>query len=105
MIRRLRSQRAMIFGEYLRCLRDDFQRVCAALKLVMLQSRHDRPDLAAALLRQQALFSAAMLQARVRLILYRAGVCGVDVSELVQIFDGMRLELRGLVPSTASLAA
>ena len=105
MIKRLRAQRAMIFGEYLRCLRDDFQRVCFALKLLMLQSRRDRPDLAAALVRQQMLFTVAMVQARIRLLLYRAGICGVDVSDLVQIFDGMRLELRSLVPSTAGAAA
>jgi hypothetical protein len=105
MLRRLRAQRALIFREYLRCLSEDFHRVCAALKLLMLQSRHDRPDLAAALLRQQTLFWGAMLQARFRLVLYRAGLGGVDVSELVQIFDGMRIELRSLVPATMGAPA
>ena len=32
-------------------------------------------------------------------IFYRFGLCGVDVTELVRIFDAMRLELRSLVPS------
>src|SRR5579872_252732 len=41
---KLRIQRCQIFRGYLRCLSSDFGRVCAAIKLVMLQSRHDRPD-------------------------------------------------------------
>ena len=34
-----------------------------------------------------------------RLFLYRFGLCGVDVTDLVKIFDLMRLELRRLVPA------
>jgi len=37
------------------------------------------------------------------LFLFRYGICAVDVSDLVQIFDVMRLELRTLMP--ASMAA
>src|SRR5580658_8849945 len=44
--RKLRAQRTQIFSGYLRSLETDFGRVCAAIKLVMLQSTYDRPELA-----------------------------------------------------------
>jgi hypothetical protein len=40
-----------------------------------------------------------------RLLLYRWGVCSVDVTSLVRIFESMRLELRSLVPAQAVLGA
>ena len=101
----LRIQRCWIFRGYLRCLSNDFARVCVALKIVLLQSRDDRPDLAMALVRQQALFEAGMAAVQMRLFLYRWGLCGADVTGLVKIFDGMRLELQTLVPATMGMEA
>src|ERR1700722_11342718 len=91
MARKLRAQRTQIFRGYLRSLETDFGRVCAAIKVVMLRSKHDRPDLAEALIREQVTFACAMLSVRFHLVLYSLGVCGVEVSQLVKIFDGMRL--------------
>lgn len=105
MAARLRSQRCQIFRGYMRCLSSDFSRVCSAIKLVMLQSGHDRPDLAGALLRHQAMFAAGLLTVQCRVLLYRWGLCGVDVTSLVKIFDMMRLELRTLVPSAVPMGA
>jgi len=99
---KLRIQRCQIFRGYLRSLSTDFGRINGAIKLLMLQSRRDRPDLAASLVRQQILFAGGVLVVQFRLILYRFGMCGVDVSELVRIFDSMRLELRSIVPSSVS---
>jgi hypothetical protein len=98
MATKIRIQRCQIFRGYLRCLNADFGRVCAAIKVLMLQSRNDRPDLAAALVRHQATFLFCMATVQFRLALYRWGVCGVDVTSLVNVFDVMRLELRTLVP-------
>lgn len=95
----LRARREEIFRGYLRCLTADFRQVCTALKVLMLQSRDDRPDLGAALLRAQTVFAAGILIVQVRLFLWRWGLCGIDLAELVKTFDGMRLELRGLVPA------
>src|SRR6202453_363621 len=89
MARKLRTQRTQIFRGYLRNLETDFGRVCAAIKVVMLQSQHDRPELAEALVRQQITFACAMLSVRARVFLYSLGVCGVEVSKLVKIFDSM----------------
>ena len=105
MAAKLRIERCQVFRGYLRCLRTDFQRVCAALKLLMLHSRDDRPDLAGMLVHQQLMFECGLVLVSFRLFLYRFGLCGVDVTDLVKIFDLMRLELRRLVPATAAVGA
>lgn len=105
MATKLRIQRCQIFRGYLRCLSADFGRVCAAIKVLMLQSRNDRPDLAAALVRQQVSFACGILMVQFRVFLYRWGVCAVDVSSLIKIFDIMRLELRTLVPAAMPMSA
>lgn len=105
MAKKLRTQRTQIFRGYLRSLETDFGRVCAAIKLVMLQSSHDRPELAETLLRQQVTFACAMLSVRVHLALYSMGVCSVEVSKLVKLFDSMRIELRNMVPAAGQMAA
>ena len=105
MAAKLRIERCQVFRGYLRCLRTDFQRVCAALKLLMLHSRDDRPDLAGVLVHQQLMFECGLVLVGFRLFLYRFGLCGVDVTDLVKIFDLMRLELRRLVPATAAVGA
>lgn len=105
MATKLRIQRCQIFRGYLRCLSADFGRVCAAIKVLMLQSRSDRPDLAAALVRYQFTFACGIWMVRLRLFLYRWGSCTVDVSSLVRMFDIMRLELRTLVPAAIPMSA
>ncbi len=101
----VRAQRCQIFRGYLQCLSTDFHRVCLATKILLMQSQSDRPDLASALLRAQVLFALGMSAVQMRLFLYRWGFCRVDVSDLVKIFDCMRLELRSLVPATLGMEA
>ena len=105
MARKLRRQRTQIFRGYLRSLETDFGRVCAAIKLIMVQSKYDRPELAETLLRQQVTFACAMLSVRVRVFLYSRGIGGVEVSKLVKIFDSMRIELRTVAPAAGRMAA
>lgn len=102
---KLRAQRTQIFRGYLRSLETDFARICSAIKMIMLHSQHDRPDLATAFIRQQITFACEMFSARLRLLLYSCGLCGVDATRLVKIFDSVRLELRTLVPASAATAA
>jgi hypothetical protein len=98
---KLRAQRCQIFRSYLGGLETDFRRVCTAVKVLMLQSQFDRPDLASVLIHQQASFALGMAIVNVRLVFYRWGffLSGVDVTDLVKRFDAMRLELRSLAPS------
>ena len=105
MAARFRAQRSRVFRGYLRNLSVDFHRVCTAVKFLMLQSKRDRPDLAAVLVRQQTLFAFGMATVEARLFLYRWGLCTVDVRALVKTFDVMRLELGNLVPATMGAAA
>ena len=69
------------------------------MKVLMLQSQFDRPDLASVLVRHQVSFAWGVALVNARLIFYRWGFSGVDVSGLVKTFDVMRLELRSLAPS------
>ena len=102
---KLRAQRCQIFRGYLRCLDLDFQRVCTALKLVLVQSEQDRPDLSVVLLHNQLLFAAGMMGVHFSLILYRWGVWTADADRLVRIFDGMAFELRHLVLAPMAVRA
>src|SRR4029077_4776164 len=61
MASRLRKERCRIFRSYLKCLESDFQRVCCALKILMMQADQDRPDLASLLLRSQIAFGWGVL--------------------------------------------
>jgi hypothetical protein len=103
--RHLRAQRCRLFRCYLRSLSADFQRVVMALKLILLCSAQDRPELASALVEQQVKFALTLVSVRVRLFLFRWDLCRVDASRLLGIFDHMRLELQVLVPANAELAA
>jgi hypothetical protein len=105
MAAKLRAQRTLIFRGYLKSLENDFTRICSAIKLIMLQCKHDRPELAEALIRNQCTFACAMLAVRLRLLLYGWGVCGVDVTRLVKLFESMRVELRTLVPASSASAS
>jgi hypothetical protein len=103
MAAKLRAQRTQIFRGYLKSLETDFARICAAIKLIMLQCKYDRPELAEALIRNQVTFACAMLSVRLRLLLYSWGVCGVDATRAVKLFESMRVELRTLVPSSSAV--
>jgi hypothetical protein len=105
MARRLRAQRCQLFRGYLRGLRADFGRVVMALKLILLSSAKDRPELSSALLEQQVKFALTLVNVYVGLFLFQWDLYPVDVSPLVRIFDSMRLELQALVPANAELVA
>jgi len=99
---RLRAARYRIFRGYLGCLKTDFGRVCLALKVLMVQSQFDRPDLASVLVRQQVAFACGTIRIQFQLMLYRWGIGTVDIDGLVRRFDVMRLELRTLAPAAAA---
>jgi len=67
-IRSSAPKRVKLFRGYMHQLSEDFNRICKALKLLMVQSHADRPDLAGLLLKQQFTFSMAMMAVEVKLI-------------------------------------
>ena len=102
---RFRSERARIFRAYLHSLETDFERMSMAIRVLLVNSRDDRPDLARAMVRRQAAFTASMALVHMRLSLYRWGVCSVDTGGLMQSFEAVRTELRALLPATAPARA
>jgi hypothetical protein len=88
--RRLRAERRLLFRGYLRCLTRDYGRLLEGIRLVMVQSQVDRPDLARALARNRVLFAVALCRIEFRLALHWAGVGKVDISGVVEAFDRLR---------------
>jgi hypothetical protein len=105
MLRRIRSERRKVFRGYLACLSRDFSLVGAALRLMMMYSTQDRPDLAGILYKQQALFALGMLAVQWRLALHTCGLGTVDVSGLVRGMEFMRQELRHMIPAEGAAVA
>jgi len=104
-LRRMRAERRKIFRGYLACLRQDFNLVGAALRMMMMYSTQDRGDLARILYKQQALFALGMLAVEWRLALHAFGLGTVDVRSLVRAMENMRLELRQMIPAEGLSAA
>jgi hypothetical protein len=96
--RDFRQRRATIFRAYLMSLHCDFRRITMAIRVLMVQSRHDRPDLARVQIRLRTLYAAAAVVVHARLFLYERGMCRVDPRELMRTFEAMRLELHNLLP-------
>src|SRR5690242_11867209 len=74
MLKAMRSRRVGLFRDYLHCLSLDYSRICKAVKLLMVQSAQDRPDLARLLVRQRLTFNLRLLMAEVRLTLHSLGI-------------------------------
>jgi hypothetical protein len=104
-IRQFRAQRCEMFLGYLRWLKADFGLICAALRLLMVQSQTDRPDLAVLLIRQKMLFATSLIAIYCNLALYRVGIASVQVDDIIGAFDVLRIELRQLIPVNADFAA
>jgi hypothetical protein len=71
----------------------------------MVQSKADRPDLASVLLQSQLTFACRMIVVQIQLLCYKYGLGTVEIAALLKPFDGMRLELRILVPAESSAGA
>jgi hypothetical protein len=105
MERRLRRQRVQAFRGYLRLLVADFDRIVAALRVILVQSAQDRPELASLVLQRRLSFAMGLIEVQCRLALFGLGWSRVDVSGLIQLFEGMRLDLHKLVPMSSPTTA
>ena len=100
----LRAERRKIFRAYLRNLVRDFYRLQQVAKMAALYSPHDRPELAAALLKQRVTFSFAVFAVRSRLVLHTVGIGAVDVRNLIGSLDHLRLKVETMMPESSSAA-
>jgi hypothetical protein len=74
MARQFRVERCRASREYLRQMDADFKGTCMAVKVIIVQSQQDRPDLVLTLARYQITFAYGMMIVRFRLMLYRYGI-------------------------------
>jgi hypothetical protein len=73
--------------------------------MLMLSSRQDRPDLAAALLKQRLAFTLGLTAVQVRLLMHAVGWGAVDTHELVDALDAMRRQFQQLALAPAPVGA
>jgi hypothetical protein len=105
--KRLRTSRVTIFRGYSKCLGRDFSRVSNAIKLLMVHAAADRSALAGVLIKQRLRFSATMLTVECRLFLHAYGfrAPNVEVRDLIESLDAMRMQLRTLSVAIQPAAA
>jgi hypothetical protein len=96
-LRLFRAERRKMMRRYLSYLKRDHARVCAAIKMLMVQSAQDRPDLAAVLVRQRVIFMLGIMSVRFALSLHALGIEKVSVQQVIQGLDAIRVELESLV--------
>lgn len=92
--RRYRTARIRIFRGYVHQLSDDFNKICKAIKVLIVASEVDRPDLAGLLMKQKFLFAFRMISVELKLSLYGLGWSGVNVCYLMQSLEAMRSQLQ-----------
>lgn len=100
--RTLKSGRRKLLRSYLRCLTRDYGYLLAGVRSAMASSASDRPDLARALAKNRALFALAVYKVEVRLALHSLGVGTVDISGLVDAFEGLRTQVTVLSAAAAA---
>jgi len=99
----LRARRRELFRGYLRCLTRDYARLLAGLRLAVVQSGSDRPDLVRALAKNRMLFALAICKIELRLAVHATGIGEVEISGLVDALEVLRSQVQIL--STVSAAA
>jgi hypothetical protein len=85
-----RKTRIRIFRAYVQQLSADFNKICKAIKLLMVTSEVDRPDLAGLLMKQKFLFVVGMISVEFKLTLYGFGWRSVEVQDLMRTLKTMR---------------
>jgi hypothetical protein len=100
----LRAERRKVFRAYLRNLIRDFHRLQHVAKLMALCASQDRPELAAALLKQRVTFTWAVFAVRVRLALHTVGIGAVDVRNLIGSLDHLRIQVETMMPDSSPAA-
>ncbi|MDP9054274.1 MAG: hypothetical protein M3N93_08230 [Acidobacteriota bacterium] len=100
----LRRRRRELFRGYLRCLTRDYAQLLAGLRLAMVNSGIDRPDLARALAKNKMLFALALCKIEFRLAMHATGIGNVDISGLVEALEVLRGQAQAL-SSLSSLSS
>lgn len=106
LMRKIRSQRRIIFRAYLRGLRRDHSMLCDQIRRVMVSADSDRKDLASALFRTEMAFTFLMTVIEFRLVLHAFGFGSVAAAALVDSFERVSQHAKLVsAPHLANLAA
>jgi hypothetical protein len=100
--KKLKKERVKIFREYLSCLSGDYGRLLAGVRSAMASSGIDRPDLAAAVAKNEAMFALALCRVEYRLFLHALGLGTVDVSGLVEAIGSLRNQISAFNPAMSA---
>jgi hypothetical protein len=101
-IKKLQTERRKIYRLCLRSLAYDFNLVHRSVNLVLVQSRVDRPELAAELARQKLAFYRNLLRAEFRLTLHACGLEHMPAIDLLQPLEILQSHLRQLALAGAA---
>ena len=93
-MKKLRTERRIIFRLCLRSLARDFNRVQYAINIMLVQAQQDRPDLAAELARQRFTFYRNLLLVEGWLVLHACGFDRMPTIDLLQPLQTMQAQLR-----------
>ncbi len=103
MRRRFLAERRRIFRVYLRNVARDFERLHRAARVLMLCAPYDRPDYAAALVRERLRFERMLMLIRWRLLVNRMSGASVEVSGLVNALGAMNAQVRSLAAAPVTI--
>lgn len=103
MRRRFLAERRRIFRIYLRNVARDFERLHRAARVLMLCAPDDRPDYAAALVRERLAFERTMVLVRLRLLVNWMSGATVEVHGLVGALETMNAQVRSLAAAPVAV--
>jgi hypothetical protein len=89
-----RKTRAGIVHAYVQQLFEDFNKICKAIKVLIVTSEVDRPDLAGLLMKHKFLFAVGMISVECKLTQYGFGWRSVDAQDLMGTLESMRAHLQ-----------
>jgi len=100
----LRRQRRTIYRLYLRDVAQEFNRVHSVLRVLLVSSYFDRPDLAKLLAKQTFTFYPNLLLVEVRLTLYACGFEKMPKIDVLGPLEMIQAQLRQLTPATMAVS-
>ena len=103
--RKFRVERRKLFRRYLACLTRDYGCLLNGIRLTMVESGTDRPDLLHALAKNRVYFALAICRIEYRLALHVVGLGTVDISGMVTAFETLREQMTGFAAVPAGAAA
>ena len=103
-VNQLRSQRRKLYRLYLHSLRLEFERIHQTLKMCLVSSRVDRPEVAALLMKQKVAFYQNILRAELRLTLHALGFEEMPQIDFLAPLEIIRAQLQSLTSATAGVA-